>query len=98
MGSTGISFFMCRGWLRNEVGYWTVGGLDMGRRFWRRMADMFGSGSRRNTNTSFNPCSFVTDIPLAMLQPVNTPTSQWYLLVTMITSLAHSAEEEMSFV
>jgi len=46
-------FFMCRGWLRNEVGCWTVGGLDMGWWFCGLMddgwtADMFGPGSRRN--------------------------------------------------
>jgi len=23
-------FFMCRGWLPNEVGCWTTGGLNMG--------------------------------------------------------------------
>jgi len=56
---------MCRGWLLNEVGCLTVGDLDMG--WWfcgGSVADMFGSGSRRNMNTSFNADGFVTDVLL----------------------------------
>ena len=92
-------FFVCRGWLRNEVGCWTVGGLDMEWWFCGLMDGWMDCGHVwfrfKKTYESFH--SMPGALPFTRCSPCSNPCETGRL-IAKIMHLCHSAAEEMSSV